>query len=550
MKFILADPLLNARNCLYYNYATYCLRAAAKRGYEPILATSADYCLGGFPPKTFPVYTYGAAFELSLSDAIQRVSTGTEIWYKALRKIPHVMDKRVTNTIVRRYRSLILQFARETSNLLAGMRLDKDDVVFFPTANLVMVLGICDYVKKNPRNAAACWCFLVKPPPPGSPYGNSQDLTPYAIRLFRSLFSRLAAADMRAFFFTDSEQLTGGYDRIAPGLFRVAPIPHTAPKPEASPAHDMITITYMGHARTQKGYKHLPEIIGKLQADRVTNGKIRFLIQSHINSAELPELEPVRDLLESLGPEVSLTHELQTNEEYWRMLGDSDIMLLPYSPERYFAQTSGICAEALAGGIPVVVPGGTWLARQFARVTYKYQDGFGKSLPLGECAVGCNGERTDLPCRGASHIRVKAVFGDNNTAPFFQALVTQEGEGGNILAEDVAVLDRVALQYATCLFTLEKDAARLRVGIRHIAKGTTLDLRGAEATLFDEDPASPRSAVGMIYGTVRSIPDCLKNMISNYAHYQDSARVFSDAYYAQHNADSLIDALTTKRLSA
>ncbi len=480
-----------------------------------------------------------------MPDEIQQFSTGAKIRHKVIRGIlTHVMDRQAANQIVRHFRSPIRRFSQETSNLLAGMRLDKNDVVFFPTANLVMALGICDYVRKNPHNAVACWCFLFRPSPPGSPHSGSPDLTPYAIRLLRTLFLQIVESDMRAFFFTDSEQLTRDYDQMAPGLFRVAPIPHTAPKPAVPPSRNTLTITYMGHARAQKGYKHLPAIISKLRADRVANGRIRFLIQSHIHSLELPELEPVRDILESLAPDVSLTRDLQTNEEYKQMLQDSDIMLLPYNRERYFAQTSGICAEALAGGTPVVVPGGTWLARQFARATYKYQDGFGKSPPLDERAVDSGGERTDLPCRGASHIRVKAVFGDNNTAPFFQACVTQRGDGGNILAEDVAVLDRVALQYATCLLPLEEGAARLQIDIKHIAEGTTLDLQDAGATLFCEDPASPRSAVGMIYGTVESIPDCLRNMIDNYVHYRDSARVFSDEYYAQHNADSLIDALT------
>ena len=551
MRFILADTELTSYEGHYHHYAAHCLLAAAKRGYEPVLATNTDYRLVGFPPKTFSVYSQGVDFYHMVLNEFRWFSTRAKIWHKVLRRTRlRAIDTRVVNRIARRFRPQILRFSQETSNLLAGMRLDKDDVVFFPTANLVTVMGICDYVSKNPHNAAACWCFLFRQALQGSPHMCEPDLTPYAIRLLRTLFSRLAASDMRPSFFTDSEQLARDYDQVAPGLFRVLPIPHTDPKPAMPPAHDVLTTTYVGQARINKGYHHLPSIISKLRADWVENGKMRFVIQSHIRSEQLPEVEPIRERLESLGPGVILTRDLQTDEEYRRMLWDSDIVLMPYNPEAYFVQTSGICAEALARGIPVVVPGGTWLARQFARATYEYQDSFGKSPPRNELAVGGDlgrREEVELPCRGASHIRVKAVFGDNNTAPFFQACVTQRGDGGNILAEDVAVLDRVALPYATCLMPLEEGAARLQIDISHVAKGTVLDLRDARATLFGEDPASPLSAVGMIYGAVESIPDCIKNMASNYAHYRDSARVFSDAYYRWHNADSLIAALTATR---
>ena len=545
MRFILADAELADHDGHFYNYAAHCLRVAMKRGYEPILATSTDYDLGGFPPKIFPTYTRGVAFDCRLPAEIQQFSCGAKIRHKLLRNIPlHAIDMRVANRIVRHFRSPILQFSQETSNLLASMQLNRDDVVFFPTANLLMALGIYDHVSKNPHSVAARWCLLFRQSPFGSPHGCGPDLTPYAVRLLRTLFSRLAASDMRISFFTDSEQLASDYDRLAPRMFLVAPIPHTAPKLAAPPAHDTIIVTYVGQARTQKGYQHLPAIINKLRADQVVNGKMRFVIQSNIHRAQLSELEPVRDRLESLGPGVSLTRDLRTSEEYGRMLQNSDIVLMPYGPEWYFAQSSGICAEALARGIPVVVPGGTWLARQFASSTYEHQNSFGKSPPLDEREMGCDRRMADLPCDRASHIRVKATFGDSNTAPFFQVRVTQRGKNKNVLTDDLAVLDKVSTQYATCLIPLKESTAHLQVNIIDVAKGTTLNLQDATVTLFGEDLASPQSAVGMIYGAVGSIPDCLRNMADNYAHYRDSARVFSDAYYERHNADSLIDALT------
>ena len=40
------------------------------------------------------------------------------------------------------------------------------------------------------------------------------------------------------------------------------------------------------------------------------------------------------------------------------------VVIVPYQRLYYYAQTSGILAEALGAGIPVVVPEGTWMAAE------------------------------------------------------------------------------------------------------------------------------------------------------------------------------------------
>ena len=50
--------------------------------------------------------------------------------------------------------------------------------------------------------------------------------------------------------------------------------------------------------------------------------------------------------------------------EYWGALKDSDIVLLLYDSKNYAVRSSGVLVEALATGTPVIVPAGTWMARQ------------------------------------------------------------------------------------------------------------------------------------------------------------------------------------------
>src|SRR5439155_22902188 len=79
-----------------------------------------------------------------------------------------------------------------------------------------------------------------------------------------------------------------------------------------------------------------------------------------------PGIRAARDLLSTF-PNINLRREAITEEEYNQYLLSSDLILLPYQPERYVSRTSGILAEAICAGVPAIVPQGTWLAEQVRR---------------------------------------------------------------------------------------------------------------------------------------------------------------------------------------
>ena len=49
---------------------------------------------------------------------------------------------------------------------------------------------------------------------------------------------------------------------------------------------------------------------------------------------------------------------------YYKMLLESDVILMPYRRSTYFARSSGIFVDALAAGKPVVATQGTWMSEQ------------------------------------------------------------------------------------------------------------------------------------------------------------------------------------------
>jgi glycosyltransferase involved in cell wall biosynthesis len=182
---------------------------------------------------------------------------------------------------------------------------------------------------------------------------------------------RSAAAETPLRLYTDTDRLTAQYRALAAGEFETLPIPvdpvyrpaaDDAGRETASP----LRFAYVGDARVEKGYPQLPAMIRALWDDLVAPGKVQFVIQSNCRNArgERGALAARRELAEFPAPQVRLLTEPLGTAAYRALVLESDALLLPYDPESYEARSSGILSEALAAGKPVIVPRGTWMARQ------------------------------------------------------------------------------------------------------------------------------------------------------------------------------------------
>jgi glycosyltransferase involved in cell wall biosynthesis len=121
-----------------------------------------------------------------------------------------------------------------------------------------------------------------------------------------------------------------------------------------------VTIAVLGHQRPNKGYHLVPELARLLLA---SEPDIRLLVH---NSApgEMPREQAALRELAAMEPRLILNEQSPGLAEYHDLLAASDLLLCPYEPARYVVSHSGILMEALANAIPIVLPGGTMLARQ------------------------------------------------------------------------------------------------------------------------------------------------------------------------------------------
>lgn len=56
-----------------------------------------------------------------------------------------------------------------------------------------------------------------------------------------------------------------------------------------------------------------------------------------------------------------------TPADFQQMVSDADLMLFLYNPQRYYARCSSVLLEAMAMGVPTIVPDGCWLSTESVR---------------------------------------------------------------------------------------------------------------------------------------------------------------------------------------
>lgn len=354
----------------HYQYAVHILQAAADIGYTPVLATNCRFT-GHMPDNWLvrPVYEYGSWLYLTaprLSSWVRLFSTASHPSASVrpgnqLRAIYRIVGRvmRISYDRLRQY-----SFARDTARLLDPLSLSSDDSFFLPSLSHVELLGVLEVLQRQwrPLDASPSWHFLFRhdlPPP--------QRLGP-----IRNAFYKCQSANTawRMYFYTDTDTLTEEYNRLGIVKFRTLPIPHTRPavKQLRAPGQPLC-ILYLGDARIEKGYQHLPGIVRALWRDILETGQAYFVLHSYFATHKTdPALTAVamarRELQSYPADKVRLITEPLSPGKYWALLEVSDLVILPYDPQRYAARSSGVLVEALAAGKPVLVPARTWMSRQ------------------------------------------------------------------------------------------------------------------------------------------------------------------------------------------
>jgi len=212
-------------------------------------------------------------------------------------------------------------------------------------------------------------------------------------RQYADYFGLLAASPFlreKVRLHTDTHLLSEAFTTVCGVPFDTAPIPFDqtllqrslAARPPRRPG-EPLAIVYLGDAREEKGYQHLPQALAYPWKDYLSQGRIRFVLQSNFNTpgGEPGILAASQNLAGFLG--TTLKNEPLQPAEYYQILAESDVVLIPYSAQRYRYRSSGVLVEAMGAGKIVVTSAESWMSTQVSpqhAVLFETAAGFGPAI--------------------------------------------------------------------------------------------------------------------------------------------------------------------------
>ncbi len=174
-----------------------------------------------------------------------------------------------------------------------------------------------------------------------------------------ALLRRLSATPgLRISLFADTEALAVIFAQGTGLAVRPVPLPVVTTERRSPPQGGLPHVVFAGGARLEKGYTALPTAIA------ASRGRARFTVQSGpLGPISDPLVQQAHRHLRGLqDPSLTLVETALGQQAYAALIASADLLLLPYDGASYGARSSGILAEALALGIPAVVPSNCWMA--------------------------------------------------------------------------------------------------------------------------------------------------------------------------------------------
>jgi hypothetical protein len=247
---------------------------------------------------------------------------------------------------------------------------------------------------------------------------------------------------------------------------------------------------------------------------------------------------------------VALPHPLQP-DDYARAIKDAYIGLLLYNADVYFARCSGVLAELLAAGVPVIVPAGGWLAEQIAEENYCYLDQL--AAESSATRTNLNRENVIFAPPGVSDLIVRVWRAATDQPGSYLSIdVEQIDAAGKSLRHSRAIVGQrdAALgdsRPAGALFHREKNCATVRVTLTGAYNQSVPAIDRATVDFLTAPtsggPHWPAGRVGMTLAGPGDVPAMLGEIVSHHRHYKNGALAYSQHWASRHAAERTIEQL-------
>jgi glycosyltransferase involved in cell wall biosynthesis len=327
------DPQLADQNGHYLNYCTLAVRALQQRGIPVSIHARRGCqvtCDGVVPGQVFS------------HDIFKEIGRDPQVW--ALENF-HAVNQAFAADLAR----------MDTSAMNA------DDLLFFPSLNQNQLYGLALWLARIPAPRRPAVAVLLRYLTHEMDYVKGRANHGMLAHLFRYAAQALLATQARTVFCADTREMCNAFQGVFGCPVLEVPVAMDPPARVASVATGARpNVVYLGHMSQLKGFHLMPDIILRCLA---LKPRPRFTVQIQ-NRTQRGFESHVQWFDRQPASEVSLVAGAQSPEEYYRLMAEADIVLLPYRPTYYGHCSSGVFAEAAALGKVVVVPEGTVAARQ------------------------------------------------------------------------------------------------------------------------------------------------------------------------------------------
>jgi glycosyltransferase involved in cell wall biosynthesis len=244
-----------------------------------------------------------------------------------------------------------------------------DDLMYFSSALPAQLFALAQWMGALPRDALPLVAteFGIDP---GTDLQHTPQGLNYVVRdpradpraiLYRSAAARIPAPVLPWLnMITFDQASSAAFCAVLGKHVGVLPTPHVATAPIRSRAGKRpITIAVLGNQRPEKGYQFMPEVAKILLQ---SHSDIRVLCHN-ANPSAMRETQEDLHAVAAKDERLIMDERLVGGEVWQGLLDMSDLIILPYASPRFAISYSAVAVEAIANGIPLVVPAGSSMAR-------------------------------------------------------------------------------------------------------------------------------------------------------------------------------------------
>ncbi|MBP7140292.1 MAG: glycosyltransferase family 4 protein [Opitutaceae bacterium] len=346
MRVHLLDPQLSGPGGHYSNHDAQLIRELRRRGIEVELhgRKGASIAVEGIDPH--PVFTHDIFQEFAKDPAVwamENFHAGNEVFLADLQSIP--ADK-----------------------------FSSADLIYLPNLLQNQLHAVVRWLSAMPASGRPAVAIMLRYLNHAMDYVQKRANKELIALYYRFAGRALKEVQPRSLICADTRELAAAYQQIIgvpvlelPNPMDVAPLlarlEGKGPVAGAAPV-----IVYQGHTSPLRGFHFLPDLINRCSR---MSPRPRFVIQvqnraSAPSNGLGPSLAQLDKLAATPGSGVKLVEGALSPDDYFALLGEADIVLLPYAPTFYGVGSSGVFTEAASVGKVIVVSPQTVPARQGA----------------------------------------------------------------------------------------------------------------------------------------------------------------------------------------